>query len=257
MIGLRHRQRAALTLHHVLGFEVEDVGRALGIRAADAQAVVVAATSALTRKLGEPMDVALALSAYGCRMIDRVVRLPEPQHLEVAKLPRPVTRRLVGPPVPRLEPQPPVAGPVQRMLARAESQAPDLRSMARPVAATPVTLRQPTHDRRWILAVAAVLALITMFVSASSQRRVEVLASGPVVAPAAAPAAQPPHAAVVPRVTVRLGDSLWRIAAVRLGDGMRWREIWRLNRGRTFAGERFTNPSLIRPRWRLILPSGG
>lgn len=54
---------------------------------------------------------------------------------------------------------------------------------------------------------------------------------------------------------VRPGDSLWRIAERRLGSGFRWREIFELNRGRCFGdGQELTNPRLIRPGWRLVLP---
>ncbi|HEX5145335.1 MAG TPA: hypothetical protein VFW21_15835, partial [Mycobacterium sp.] len=55
---------------------------------------------------------------------------------------------------------------------------------------------------------------------------------------------------------VRRGDTLWRIAAVELGDGRRWREIFDLNRGRRQPdGRRLTNPRLILPGWRLLIPA--
>lgn len=54
--------------------------------------------------------------------------------------------------------------------------------------------------------------------------------------------------------TVQRRDSLWRIAECRLGNPMRWREIWELNRGRDFDGVRFTNANLIYPGWVLDLP---
>ncbi|MEU5437692.1 hypothetical protein AB0G73_30550 [Streptomyces sp. NPDC020719] len=51
-------------------------------------------------------------------------------------------------------------------------------------------------------------------------------------------------------------DSLWRIAARRLGDGARWPEIYTLNRGRLQKdGCRLTDPGLIRPGWVLHLPA--
>ncbi len=50
-------------------------------------------------------------------------------------------------------------------------------------------------------------------------------------------------------------DSLWRVAQRCLGDGNRWPEIWKLNRGTTQTdGTVFTTPSLIRPGWQLRLP---
>ncbi len=42
--------------------------------------------------------------------------------------------------------------------------------------------------------------------------------------------------------TVQRRDSLWKIAECQLGDPLRWRELWELNRGRDFGG----SPSAIR-----------
>jgi sigma-70-like protein len=54
---------------------------------------------------------------------------------------------------------------------------------------------------------------------------------------------------------VHRGDSLWSISARAFGDARRWPEIWRANRGRAMGGgERFMNPAVIRPGWRLELP---
>ena len=56
--------------------------------------------------------------------------------------------------------------------------------------------------------------------------------------------------------TVVRGDSLWRLAAVHLGSGTRWPEIYELNMGRIQAdGQRLTNPNLILIGWVLELPS--
>lgn len=56
---------------------------------------------------------------------------------------------------------------------------------------------------------------------------------------------------------VRAGDSLWEIAEEQLGSGYRWREVYELNRGRTFPdGRSLTNPRLIHPGWLLELPRG-
>ena len=54
--------------------------------------------------------------------------------------------------------------------------------------------------------------------------------------------------------SVQRRDSLWRIAECQLGDPLRWREIWDLNRGREFDGVAFTDANLIRPGWVLDLP---
>ncbi len=51
-------------------------------------------------------------------------------------------------------------------------------------------------------------------------------------------------------------DTLWDIAERHLGDGMRWKEIYELNRGRSQPdGRHLTTPSLIQPGWRLRLPA--
>lgn len=58
-------------------------------------------------------------------------------------------------------------------------------------------------------------------------------------------------------LVVRRGDSAWGLAEQYLGDGMRWRELWELNRERPQPdGRSWTDPQLIVPGWHLILPSG-
>src|SRR5215469_4783284 len=58
-------------------------------------------------------------------------------------------------------------------------------------------------------------------------------------------------------VTVHTGDCLWSIAQRYLGAGDRYPEIAALNDGRPMGdGAVFTDPSLIRPGWRLLLPAG-
>jgi DNA-binding SARP family transcriptional activator len=79
-------------------------------------------------------------------------------------------------------------------------------------------------------------------------------------------ATQPPVALVEPahaaparaskQVVVHPRDDLWDLAEHHLGDPLRWREIWELNRDRLQPdGRRFTNPDLIRPGWILDLPA--
>jgi len=48
--------------------------------------------------------------------------------------------------------------------------------------------------------------------------------------------------------TVKVGDTLTRIAGAQLGDATRWKEIWELNK------ERVANENLIYPRLVLIMP---
>lgn len=80
----------------------------------------------------------------------------------------------------------------------------------------------------------------------------------PVTVTAARP--EPTHvqeAEAPDRLTCVVGprDSLWRIAERHLGDPFRWREIYELNQGRTYAdGRIFRDPDLIHPGWDLLLP---
>ena len=68
--------------------------------------------------------------------------------------------------------------------------------------------------------------------------------------PDAEAALQLPTCVVVPR------DSLWKLAENHLGDGLRYRDIWELNQGRTFPdGRRFVDPNLIQPGWVLMMPA--
>jgi DNA-binding SARP family transcriptional activator len=56
--------------------------------------------------------------------------------------------------------------------------------------------------------------------------------------------------------TVRPGDTLWRIAAERLGDGADWTSLARLNLGRDLGGgAHFVDPDQLREGWRLRLPT--
>lgn len=77
-----------------------------------------------------------------------------------------------------------------------------------------------------------------------------------VVSPGTAPTA--PSASVPPprKCVVKPRDSLWRLAEAHLGDGMRWRELWELNRGVPQRdGRALRRPELIRPGWLLTFPA--
>ncbi|MGX4657844.1 BTAD domain-containing putative transcriptional regulator [Micromonospora sp. SCSIO 07396] len=69
--------------------------------------------------------------------------------------------------------------------------------------------------------------------------------------------AKPQDADASPRrtVTVRRGDTLSGIAARRLDDADRWRDIYSLNRGARFTTGSLTDPNLIQPGWKLRLPT--
>ena len=56
--------------------------------------------------------------------------------------------------------------------------------------------------------------------------------------------------------TVVRYDTLWRIAETHLGDPLRWRELFALNRGiRQPDGRALEDPQLIMPGWMLTLPA--
>ncbi|MBK6671911.1 MAG: LysM peptidoglycan-binding domain-containing protein [Actinobacteria bacterium] len=57
-------------------------------------------------------------------------------------------------------------------------------------------------------------------------------------------------------IEVERGDSPWSLAEAHLGDGLRWRELYEINRGLPQPdGRSWTNPELIVPGWQLRLPS--
>jgi nucleoid-associated protein YgaU len=57
-------------------------------------------------------------------------------------------------------------------------------------------------------------------------------------------------------IEVERGDSPWSLAEAHLGDGLRWREFYEINRGLPQPdGRSWTNPELIVPGWQLRLPS--
>jgi LysM repeat protein len=82
--------------------------------------------------------------------------------------------------------------------------------------------------------------------------------SAPAAAPDATSAAVAASATPGTSIVVQPRDSLHKIAEDRLGDAMRWREVWDLNAGNTMSdGSVFTRPELIRPGWVLQLPASG
>jgi nucleoid-associated protein YgaU len=84
-------------------------------------------------------------------------------------------------------------------------------------------------------------------------------AGGPGPAPPGPAAAGSPVAAAAPTppltYTAQPGDSLWQIAADRLGDGARYTEIAQLNYGRVQPdGQALTAAHWLRPGWQLTMP---
>jgi hypothetical protein len=74
--------------------------------------------------------------------------------------------------------------------------------------------------------------------------------------PLRAPPGRPVKQYVVMPPQGRHHDSLWDISERYLGSGVRYREIFELNKGRRQPdGDRLTLESLIRPGWTLILPA--
>ncbi|MEZ0076296.1 LysM peptidoglycan-binding domain-containing protein [Planotetraspora sp. GP83] len=58
--------------------------------------------------------------------------------------------------------------------------------------------------------------------------------------------------------TVAAGETLWEIAEQHLGDGERYKEIFKLNGGHPQpGGARLTDPDVLESGWRLILPERG
>ena len=83
--------------------------------------------------------------------------------------------------------------------------------------------------------------------------------------PAPLPATALPNAVVPPPsarsattlvYVVQPGDTLWALAARRLGNPLRWHELFALNRGRHQGdGRAFVDPNLIYPGWTLQFPA--
>lgn len=122
---------------------------------------------------------------------------------------------------------------------------------ATPIAAAPqpvvVELRDPSPAD-----VVTPIATVT----ATSQVATTAMPPGASTPPAAVAqpvAATPPLTST--QYTVQRHDSLWKIAECQLGDPLRWRELWELNRGRDFGGVTFANPSLIYAGWVLDMPT--
>lgn len=97
-------------------------------------------------------------------------------------------------------------------------------------------------------------ALVTEVVTHRAPAAAAVVAEPP---PTAAAPAAPVALATPERVTVTVGDTPWGLAERHLGSGLRWREIWDLNRGRPQPdGRTWVTEDLILVGWLLDLPAG-
>lgn len=251
----RHRQRAALTLRHVIGLEAEHVAAVIGVRVNELDRLMQGAEAAVAKAHGAPVDVPAALRQVGSRV---VASAPPTRAAGRApsRLPRRVVRQILAPPLDAPPaPATPASGlqlhdvPPRKVPSPGESSG---------------TQRAPWARLAYTLAFGALIAAMVFPVSAGVRPRSAPLlpatnATAPPPQDAVAPAVVPPPSAPTPRaasvVVVRSGDSLWAIAERALGDPYRWTEIWATNRGATMRGsERFSDADLIRPGWRLVLP---
>lgn len=133
---------------------------------------------------------------------------------------------------------------------------------AQPLVPPAVTVAPPTV----VQLAPRVVAPLRPFVKRSPFERPRVLPAPPVVsapralrpaplAPRVLPAPSAPRVSPSPAisgklimVTVRPGDSLWKFAAARLGDGHRWQELLALNPG-------LSNPNVLQIGSEMVLPA--
>ncbi|MEI2654665.1 MAG: LysM peptidoglycan-binding domain-containing protein, partial [Microthrixaceae bacterium] len=143
------------------------------------------------------------------------------------------------------------AGPFQRsartlvagvllMLSLLQSAGPSYASVPRATAATvtPASFAHESPQPGHVIEVTIASARTTYDASSSDE---------------SAPTNDPQDAA--PVIEVERGDSPWSLAEAHLGDGLRWRELYEINRGLPQPdGPSWTNPELIVPGWQLRLP---
>jgi nucleoid-associated protein YgaU len=165
-------------------------------------------------------------------------------------------------------PQPPVFDleitPVDSLLALSETEPPDITFVSPTPPKPPIPMpaaasRGRQVPRGAVVATAALMLVIAALLpSVSRAVRPAIRPSSPTVQGVTIVPRAPVRPSVVaatPAIRVHRGDTLWAIAGRTLHDPMRWREIWRLNRGKLMrTGQRFTNPNLIRPGWSLQIP---
>ena len=271
---LRHRQRAALILDAMTPLTVADIAEVTNVSEHEAERIIATAVGSVARALGHPTDVGKDLSeaAKHLRSSEEIVPTPPAE----PTFPRRVVRLLLEKPSARA-PEPPTFAPelaitpdmtpVDVLLARSESEEPDITYAAPtpPKPPVPIPTSATRRDRKvardGLMALGALVVVIFALLPMSSNAVRSPIhhPSSPVVQGVtitkAPRAAAPVKVIAMPAVRVVRGDSLWAIAQGTLHDPLRWREIWRLNRGRLMTtGRRFTDPDLIRPGWVLKIP---
>jgi nucleoid-associated protein YgaU len=269
---LRHRQRAALILDAMTPLTVADIAEVTNVSEHEAERIISTAVASVARALGRPTDVRSDLSE-AARFLHSSEEIA-PSEREAAE-PRGVVRLLLDKPAARA-PEPPTFAPelaiasdmtpVDVLLARSEAEESDITyaSPTPPKPPIPIPASAPRIDRGFardgLVALFALMVVVFALLPLSSKAVHLPIhrPSTPVVqAVTKGPRAAAPAKVVVasPVVRVARGDSLWAIAQRALRDPLRWREIWRLNRGKLMStGQRFTDPSLIRPGWVLKIP---
>jgi LysM domain len=262
---LRHRQRALLILDAMTSLTVAEIADIARVSPHEAKQIISSAVQSVARALGGPTDVRrdLGLAAKHLLSPDEVVRAKASSS---GKLPRSVVRLLLATPQARV-PQPPVFDPemtpVDSLLALAETEPSDI-TFVSPTPPKPPVPIPVLAQSRWVVprgavvATAALLLVIAALLpSVSRAVRPSIRPSSPSVQGVTLQARAPVthHVVVAPSIKVHRGDTLWAIAGRTLHDPLRWREIWRLNRGKPMrTGDRFTDPNLIRPGWVLQIP---
>jgi nucleoid-associated protein YgaU len=263
---LRHRQRAALILDAMTPLGVADIAEVINVSEHEAERICDAAVEAVARALGRPTDVRKDL-LEAAKELKPPDQQPDAEKKE-EEPPRRVVRLLLETP-PARAPKPPqfepTLSPVDALLVEAEAEPADitLEAPTPPKPPVPIPIAVPRRERQvardGLIAFAALAVVVLALLPMSSKAgRTPSRPSRPVVqavTQARPPAARPNAVVATPVVTVHRGDTLWALAKRTLRDPMRWREIWRLNRGRLMkTGQRFTDPNLIRPGWVLKVP---
>ena len=255
ILKLRHRQRAALTLRYVLGLPPAAVARVLGVSKPRAREIAEAGATRVHRSFGRRVDIGRHLRSIGA-----MLRGPSEEPVVAAREPRPVFKLLLSTVAEAPGSREPGPAPIPSLRPRPIY---DVRRPATPRAAPPVPRveRASARPRRVAMAIAACIAALTFLGAFVPAAMVRPSARLPVAAVPVAPAVQEVRDAVAApsasfAAVVRPGDTLWSIAGRVLGNETRWRELWRANAGLLMAdGNRFVDPDLILPGWKLRLPA--